>query len=270
MFSFLRELIAVPIRILLWLTNMVPVVNPVAISKLLWETSGLVEDGEIFLKHLIDTQGIEDGRQAADAMFAHTNDARFMAVIAYTEYAAGNIDAAQQWVDLAHKQGSWNPERLLLVEFLIANSRRDNIKMREYAQMMYDRNDLPMEYSAIAHPLKAYTLLKDGNFTESAQTAKRILSIREDIHARLVQWAVNVKAGREQEAQRDIQIARASWKGKFFSAILADYCLIIGDQQGAMKNLNEAQKEGFDPNWDPDMASLSATQEFQEFKAKEL
>ena len=270
MFNFLRELIAVPIRILLWLTGMVPVVNPVAIAKLLWETSGLIEDGEVFLKYLINTQGLEDGRQAADAMFAQTNDARFIAAIAYAEYASGNIEGAQQWVDHALKAGCVNPERLLFIQFITANSRHDNEKSRECIQKIYERNDLPMGYSALAHPLRAYYLFRDGDLDAALEVAERILQIRDDLHAYLIRWAMDLKAGRDEQARKNLEMARASWHGNFFPAVLADYYLILGDQDSAIRQLHEAQQEGFDPNCDPDMAALSQTQAYKNHIAKEV
>ena len=101
--KIIREILVLPLRILLLITRFVPVVDEYALVKWIWRISRTDEYG--FQMVMLTTRkfGLQAGRDLAHEILNETRSAMIVYGIALHEQMEKNYQAAKQWIDLAEE-----------------------------------------------------------------------------------------------------------------------------------------------------------------------
>lgn len=268
MIAFIKQAIAVPIRLLAEAAGWVTIVDPTPLWSASWRLSHNPQDGCKLLVLVHSERGIEITRQIAEEMLDKSKDSELAAHIAFIEleYGAG-IEEAKKWVKKARQGNFKNPEMLLRMELILSDE--DNDESNKVAEQILARNDLPMDFTLAALTEKAWALVEEKQFSEAEAAAERMLAIEENYDARFVKWIVCMAKGQQlQQAKEHLKKAKGnlSLPEGLFHMIMARCCLILGRKNEAIEWLYEAEKAGFrSEESESAVGQLAHSEEFRRF-----
>lgn len=183
MVKLIRELVALPLRVLLLVCRFVPVVDQYALVKWIWKIGRDVEDGCSLIAMAGRKKDIEGARQWARGVLLETRSARVVYVISVLEeMSGGGLKAILDWIELAEELGCEDSYHLLPVKLNIAH-KTEKYDRAEITEEMLACNFLPMEYTYQALAGKAVRLFQEGDYQKAEEIADHLLSVREDLFA---------------------------------------------------------------------------------------
>ncbi len=179
MVKLIREILVLPLRLLLLVNRYLSVVDQYMLVKWIWKVGRTTEAGFELVMMTVDKFGLEAGRDLAHDILKETKSARIVSGIIWEELAEKNYDAAKEWIGLAEEMGCEDCYHLFTVK--ISNSHM----IREYGhakviEEMLACNYLPMEYTSMALLNKAYLLFKDKQCLEAEEIVDHMLKVRND------------------------------------------------------------------------------------------
>lgn len=200
MIGFIREVFAVPLRLLLFVCSRIEIFDKVVVANWLWRLTWNAEDAEVFLSFVLSKHGIEHARELADGLLLQTKDARVANVIAVYEFNSRNFAQTEHWINKATELECENLELLLWVRFLLALPR--GIESAEpVIDEMVARNDLPSHYSEISWSIKSWLLVCRREWEKAEFYANRVLEIRDNEWALFTKWVLELRAGNSSVAE---------------------------------------------------------------------
>jgi len=267
--SFIRQLVAAPFKVLVWVCGFVPAFDALRLQKLVWFIGRGVDDGVKMIYMAAAKEGLEAGEVVAEDVYSRFPCGRVAAVISMLLVQHGQDFAkANEWVIRAQRDGCDDMEDLLLTKLYLSGQFAE-YDATQIVDEMLSRNDLPMEYSRLAIMTKAEGFLRERQWQEAEELLGRILSIEERPHARWMKWVTATAGGDVQEANRQLAAIKGKMpEGKLF-AMMALGQLYIGDKNETVKLLQKAEQAGAKPETiesvNPQLASLMRSAEYKEW-----
>lgn len=179
MVKMIREILVLPLRLLLLVCRFVPVVDKYVLVKWIWKIGRSVEDGFQFLMMTIEKFGLQAGRDLAHEILEETRSAKIISGIAWHEMGEKNYAAVKEWVELAEEMGCEDCYHLLSVKLGVSHIVAE-YDHSEIVEEILACNYLPMEYTHQALINKAYLLFKRKYYVEAEKIVDHILRIRND------------------------------------------------------------------------------------------
>ena len=107
MIHFLRHLTAAPVRLLLWLTGFLPVIDRLMLAQIIWRITADVDDGCNLIILTANKKGLQPAREKAMEVLEKTHDASAAVSIGMVEaHACFDPEAAYGWIQKA-RQLDW-------------------------------------------------------------------------------------------------------------------------------------------------------------------
>lgn len=243
MIIFIRQLIAAPLRILLWICSFVPVFDRLRLIELIWALSREPADAAGVLTLTAATKGMDAACSRAEKMFTAHPDAQIAATMGWLRIQhAQNLPAASQWLKRARQADCEDVPLLGLELFLSEHLTEYNTE--EVAARILARNDLPMQTTRDALLAEGQCLLRQQRWTEAEAVADRILAVEENPHARWIRWVTAIVSGDDAHAQTQLLIAGRKMPDAAMRGFVALGWLYMGDTERATQVLQEARSQG--------------------------
>ena len=243
MITFIRQLIAAPLRVLLWICGFVPVFDRLRLTELIWALSTDPADAAGVLTLTAAAKGMYDAHTRAEKMFTTHPDAQIAATMGWLQIQhAQNLPVASQWLKRA-RQADCEDVPLLGLELFLSEHLTE-YDTEEVAGRILARNDLPMQTTRDALLVDGRRFLKQQQWTEAQAVADRILAVEENPQARWIRWVTAIVSGDDARAQTQLSIAGAKMPDAAMRGFVALGWLYMGDTERATQVLQEARKEG--------------------------
>lgn len=271
MLSFFRELLAVPLRLLLFVCGMVEIVDKIVVAKWVWGLTGEPDDAVAFLGASLQKNGLEASKELAEELLLHTRDAKIANLIACYELNSHSYDEIQRWIDKAVELECKNQELLLWVKFY-ASLPNEAVSSELILDEMIERNDLPSHYSETAWGLKSWRLVCDGEWEKAEFYANRVLEIKDNWWALLARMAIEVNRGEESKVDRILEKAERKAKQDLGSCeksllFIARALAIVGYKERACEYLYEVRGDIEAVREDELLSELAESEMFKEYCA---
>jgi len=203
MVTFIREIIAAPVRAAAWANRFLRLFDPLKLAEALWLLTGQAADGAGVVILTARGKGIEAARQRAEAIFARRPDEQIAAAVGWVEASEGrNLTGAMEWIRRSRAAGCEDGAALLQLE-LSLSEHVDGYDYPALVERILSRNDLPGHITRDALLAKAHLLLAERRWDEARAIAERILTIEEHVMARWVRWAAGLAAGQDTLGQTE-------------------------------------------------------------------
>ncbi len=210
MVTFVRELIAVPLRILIWLCSIIPIFDSLVLSKVLFKLTNNIDDAIGYLELCITNDSLEAARGIGDKLLCDTKNSRVAMVMSLAENNAGNFSKSKQWILKAKEENCLDQDFLLLPELTLSISEQ-NIDYKIVDDII-SHNDLPMQFSTLAYWLKCEQLIFSEELEEANVIAIKVLDIQDYYTAHFIRWIYVAKKGNSSQASLLLKQAIASAK----------------------------------------------------------
>lgn len=244
MITFIRHLIAAPVRLLAWGNSFLHVFDQARLAEVIWFLTGEAADGASVIVLAARSKGLDAGRQRAEAIFARRPDEQVAAAIGWMEASeAHDLAAAVQWIERCRQAGCEDGPALLQLE-LSLSEHVEGYDYPELIERILSRNDLPGNITRDALLGKAKLLLRDRQWDQAREIAERILAIEEHAIARWVRWVTAVAAGDDKAGRSHYAQTAAGMRPEVFLGYEALGWLYIGDQAKAAEVLSSRTPDG--------------------------
>ncbi|HIJ67324.1 MAG TPA: hypothetical protein HPP87_08165 [Planctomycetes bacterium] len=243
MINFVRQLIAAPLRVLLWICGFVPLFDRLRLMQLIWAISTDPADAAGVLTLTASAKGIAQAHNRAEKMFATHPDSQIAATMGWLQiHHARNLPEASRWLKKA-RQVDCDDSALLSLE-LFLSEHLDEYDTQEVVERILARNDLPMSTTRDALLADGRRLLKEKRWTEAQAVADKILTVEENPQARWIGWVTAIINGNDALAQTQLSIAGGKMSDAALRGFVALGWLYMGDSERAARVLQEARTEG--------------------------
>lgn len=243
MINFVRQLIAAPLRVLLWICGFVPLFDRLRLIELIWALSREPSDIAGVLTLTAAGKGIETANTRAQELFSVYPYAQIALTMGWLQIQhARNLQAASQWLKRARQADCEDAPLLGLELFLSEHLAEYNTE--EVTARILARNDLPMQTTRDALLAEGRRFLKQQRWTEAEAVADRILAVEENPQARWIGWVTAIINGDDARAQTQLSIASGKMSDAALRGFVALGWLYMGDTERATQVLQEARKEG--------------------------
>lgn len=237
--------VAVPIRTLAELLEIVAVFDTLALRRVCWKLTQGVEDGKNLIVLVCRKHGVKHVRAVAEEILAETKDSEIAATMGALEYSFGHdVRRANGWLRMAKENGYKNQEMLLHLELLLSNFFED-YESEEIIEEILSRKDLPAGATLTALVWKAHRFLEEQRWEEADQVAERILGVQEQADAQIVKWVVSMKRGDKAQADKHFDRGKGKLPEGVFNYVVAGGWLCLGEVGKAMEWLYKSDYEMF-------------------------
>lgn len=244
MITFIRHLVAVPLKLLLWVCGFVPLFDKLSLMEKIFFLTGDANDGNMVIYLTGQKEGIDAARAKAEKMLERCPSAKISYAIAVLEMN-NNPDcvAAVKWVDAA-----WDNEladgHVLYVLQLYFSYALDNYDREAIVDKMLACNYLPVDHTHRAMTEKMDILLEKQQWADAEEIADKMLSIRGDAGASIAKWIVCLARQDERQANEHLAVAGSKLTEDMFHLQVGQGYLYLGDRARAMEALHKAVKAG--------------------------
>ena len=241
--SFFGQLAAVPIRILVGVSFIFPMLDRGGLLGAIWFLTEDAEDGIRLINYFASKGQVSAAREKASEVFERCVDGRVAAAISLLEIQRWhNLRGAYEWIRNGREADCAYSERLLLAELLVS----DHIEGYDTEQVIEEilgRKDLPMDYTRSALGVQAELFVRRGEWDSAEEIADRMLSIEDQIPARFIKWIVLVARGQEPEGFIKAPGMAKLNKGQKYSLMGVGY-FRGGNKAKAIEFLHKAEEQG--------------------------
>jgi len=260
MIAFLRELAAVPFMVLYFAANFLKLPIRVALARGAWVVSGQILWAQTWIWQTAKTRGAGKAEGYAEDVIRKTKDARIPGSLGFYEYAFNhNSESAYHWTRKGDELCTHHKEALLPLKMMLSG-RYQEYNTATIAEVILQRNDLPMDQSRIALLVQIFQLLDKKDWSEADTQISHMLSVEEIPVLYCARWIVYMAQGRQGEAQQQLALAETKLAK---SEILRHQALgmyLLDRIEEAKQYLNHAVQEGLDIQsvrfHDPKLAEL--------------
>ena len=206
MFLFFKDLLAFPVRILVFITMRTKSDKVLSLQKLVWRITGAPEEAVKYLDILYKgyaKTGTPDPRNTAEEMLAGSQSGLFYALAANKDFRlTGSRQWAQDRLQEAEQKELTDPHMLLYPKLAME---QDPEKIKTLAQQIMQRNDYPAYVSSLAYYNLALYYLESDQYEEAEPLISKALLIRESADFRTLAIAHSILTGRgDHEAQEKL------------------------------------------------------------------
>jgi len=241
--TFIRQLIAAPLRVLLWICGFVPLFDRLRLIEIIWALSTEPSDAAGVLTLTAAGKGIEAANTRAQELFSVYPYAQIAATMGWLRIQHDrNLQAASQWLKRA-RQADCQDASLLGLE-LFLSEHLGEYDTEEITRRILSRNDLPMQTTRDALLTEGRRFLKQQRWTEAEAVADRILLVEENPQARWIRWVTAIVSGDDARAQTQLLIAGGKMPDAAMRGFVALGWLYMGDTERASQVLQDAHAEG--------------------------
>lgn len=246
MITFVRQLVAVPVRLAAWANSFLQVFDRLKLAEIIWFLTRDPGDAASVISFTAAAKGIEAARYRAEELFSRKPHERIAAAMGWIEAGqARNLAAACQWVARSRETGCQDGYSILQLELFLS----EHLESYDHVAVIdriLSRNDLPGSVTRDALLGKARMSLKQQHWPEAEAIAATILRIEENGSARWVKWVTQMAAGNSQAAQRDLDKASEKIRPEVLSGFVALGWLCLGEDGRALEVLRKCRREGKD------------------------
>ncbi|MBW8034780.1 MAG: hypothetical protein FVQ79_03775 [Planctomycetes bacterium] len=244
MIKLIRELVVLPLRLLVLVCRIVPVFDQYALVKWIWKIGRAVEDGCTLISMIGQKEGLEAAQVLAGQILTETRSARVAVVIGIME-SQNNPDfiSIKGWIDRAEELDCDDGQLLLILKF-VCSMHFPEYNNKQIVDEMIACKYLPMEYSRAALVEKADILCSEKRWEEAELIADHLLCVKEDSHARIFKWIVSLQRADHGQAEIHFAKSKGNIPEHYHSALVGQGYLYLGRDDEAMGWLYEAVKGG--------------------------
>jgi hypothetical protein len=247
--TIIREILVLPLRLLLLLCRFVPVVDRYVLVKWIWKISRKVDDGcSLVNMTMYGTEAKEANSAAAkllaEEVFSVTRSAQAMEALAGFEISNKNYIGANDYIVKAEQAGCDDMHHLLMIKLYCAEH-LDEYQSEEIVEEMLSCNCLSMAHTREALLAKANILLDKNDYTAAEEIADHLLAVREDAYARYFKGIVSLNRNQDETARSNFLKSRGNMPKEEFHAVIGMTYINNGRKQEGMEWLFKAVNAGF-------------------------
>jgi hypothetical protein len=179
MVKLIREILVLPLRLLLLVNRYLSVVDQYVLVKWTWKVGRGIGDGANYIIMTVEKFGLEAGRDLAHEILEETRSAVIACAISWREREEKNFDGVKEWIDLAEEMGCAESYHLLPVKLSMSHI----IAEYDHAEIVEEIlacNCLPMEYTYQALVNKAFLLFQAKQYQQVEEIIDHVLRIKND------------------------------------------------------------------------------------------
>ncbi len=273
MTTFVRELIAVPLRIIIWLCSMIPIFDSLVLAKILFKLTNNIDDAISYLELCVTNNSLESAREIGDKLLCETKNSRVAMIMSLAENNAENFSESRQWILRAKQENCLDQDFLLLPELTLSIAEQ-NIDYKIVDEII-SRNNLPMQFSTLAYWLKCEQLIFSEELEEANTIATKVLDIQDYYTAFFIRWIYEAKKGNASQAALLLKQAIASAKKRglrddIITLLIVQGFVFLEDFSSACDYLREIDAANIKQvltlaKRTPKMVSFLKTQDFRNF-----
>lgn len=244
MITFVRQLVAVPVRLAAWANSFLRVFDRLKLAEIILFLTRDPGDAANVVSLTAAAKGIEAARFKAEQLFARKPHERIAAAVGWIEAGqARNLAAACQWVTRSRETGCEDGYSILQLELFLS----EHIEGYDHVAIInriLARYDLPGSLTRDALLGKARMYLKEQHWQAAESIAAKILRIEENGSARWIKWVTQTAAGDSRTAQTDLNKASEKIRPEVLSGFVALGWLCLGEDDRALEVLRKCRREG--------------------------
>ena len=245
MAAFLGKLVAVPVRLLAEVLEIVGVFDTIPLRSACWKLTRRTEDGSSLIVLMCRKHGIKHIRELAERILIETRDSEVAATIGTLEYIYGhNVEGVNRWLRVAMDNGYKNQELLLHLELLLSNF-FDEYDKESVIEKILSRNDLPAHTTMAALIDRANFFLGSQQWEKAEQIAEQVLGIQEHPDARIIKWVVCMRKNEKAQAEENFQKGKEGLPEGVFNYLVAQGWLFLGEIGKAIEWLYKSDYDMF-------------------------
>jgi hypothetical protein len=264
MISFLRELAALPLKLLFWICHFLRLPAKRNLAAIIWKITREPLWVNTWLMQVCQQDGMEGARQLAEQLLDRCKDARIAHQIGTMELMLQKDPAAaDRWIRIAEAADCRYQEELLYLKLLLA----DHIPAYNTSRVIEDilaRKDMPMEYSRAARLVQAEQWIRRQEWQKADELLDTMLKIESVPQLHIYKWMTSLALDRSKQADENLLAARKGFAGPqflFYEALGRHY---LGHEDLAKELLKQAIQAGIETRdillSEPQLAALIPAQ----------
>jgi hypothetical protein len=244
MISFLRELAALPLKLLFWICHFLRLPAKLNLAAAIWKVGREPQWVNTWIMLVCQREGMEGARQLAGQLLDRYKDARIAHQIGTMELMfQKDPAAADRWIRMAEATNCRNQEELLYLKLLLADHIPSYNAGRVIGEIMA-RNDIPMEYSRAARLVQAELWIRKQDWQKADELLDSMLNIESMPMLHIYKWMTSLALDHPKQAEENMVAARKSVAGPqllFYEALGRFY---LGQKELAKELLGQAISAG--------------------------
>lgn len=246
MISFLRELAALPLKLLFWICHFLRLPAKRKLAEVIWKISRESFWVNTWIMLVCQQDGLDAARQLAGRLLDKYQDARIAHYIGTLELMIQKDPAAtDRWIRAAESAGCQHLEELLYLKLLLADH-IDSYRAEQIADQLMARNDMSMEYSRASRLIKAELWIRKGQWQKADDILDALLKVENMPSFYMYKWITSLALGRSKQAQESLSTAQKSLGGLQFLFYQALGWFYLGREDQAKALLQQAVHGGMD------------------------
>jgi tetratricopeptide (TPR) repeat protein len=245
--KLLRQILAVPVKMVLQICAFFPKVDKFGLVGLIWKIGREPDYAGTYIFLTSQKKGIESAIETGEEIFKEYPSDRVAGMMGILEYDHYNLNKAKEWLERGRQCPEANPESLLWLELALAGN-LDEINTDEVLNKILSRRDLSMNFTKRALVSQAEMFLREKKWDQADAILERILRIENEPGARWMKWTVAKAKGNETEAQKQLRLARTKKQKEIPNIHMALGWYYLGDIGKTQEYLAKAQQDGMTKN----------------------
>lgn len=244
MINFIRDILAAPFRLLIFLCSLMPLFDIIWLFKVVWNITHSIDDACNLIVITARQHGIDAAADLAEHLLEEKKDCSIASIMGWLEIQhKNNYEGAKEWIILAEQNNYQKPETLLKLKLLLSNV-TDDFDKDIIVEQILAANYLQADVTLLALIHKSFSLIKEKSWQQAHQIAKKILAVQENPEARVAMWVTNQALGDRTESQKHFEKAQKLIPPDIFAAMAAEGFYQLGDENQALEWLYEAENRG--------------------------
>jgi hypothetical protein len=243
--GFFRELISLPITLLIFLNHYLKVFNNLSLIKWRWKIGGRIDDACHYVTLYAKERGLKEAASVAEQLLVQHKNAAIASCMGFLLIQLRfNFNGALEWIKKAEDANADNLQLLLLLRLYIY-SITEQPEREHIIEEILLRNDLPTSYTLAALIEKAESAIEKGDWHIPEQTATHILGIMEYPIAHWLLWICHKKKGLVTDAEKELHMLKKNIKEPRLSFYLGLGFYYLGEKEAALQAFHTASGLGF-------------------------
>lgn len=213
MISFLRELLALPLKLVYEVLKRLRVSpqTQLALIQWIWKVGREIEWAHWYLIYSWYLQGKEKARGIAAELLLQEKNAYIACYIGDLEFHAGkDIESAKQWIRKAEEMECSHLEGLLYLKLQMSGAVAEYNDGR-LVQKILERNDLPMEATRFALLMKAQQFIQRKKWDQADEVLDSMLQVENHHEIHIYKWITSLAREDTQTAQKYLDKAQKAY-----------------------------------------------------------
>lgn len=238
MFDFFRELIVLPLRLLVFIGSYMKIAALYSLRKQVWLVTRSFSDAAAYAVALY-TSGVENARNTIREMLNGSASGYVHAHLITLDY---RVTRQRDWAEAAVAQSSTrdlNDKHMLLYARLFLEE--DRLKIKALSEEILSRNDIPGYVSTLAYYNLCIYHLEQGDTAAAKPIIDFCLQVDENPNMRIASMAHSILTGKDDLAEQAANLQRKHKDSPKFAT--AQAYLFAGDPDSAIRHLEECSTQ---------------------------